>query len=123
MWKRLASFCLSFLTFHSKIDILWSWRINNEMARPKEFNRDQVLEKAMGLFWEKGYDGSSVENLVQCTGIGRGSLYDTFSDKHALYLAALDRYMRRPGGALTDLQRQEGSFRDQEQQDTVHVCH
>ena len=82
------------------------------MARPKEFNRDQVLEKAMGLFWEKGYDGSSVEDLVQCTGIGRGSLYDTFSDKHALYLAALDRYMRTTGGPLTDLQRQEGSFRD-----------
>lgn len=82
------------------------------MARPKEFNRDQVLEKAMGLFWEKGYDGSSVEDLVQCTGIGRGSLYDTFGDKHALYLAALDRYMETNGGPLTELQCQGGSFRD-----------
>ncbi|GCE29992.1 putative HTH-type transcriptional regulator YezE [Dictyobacter alpinus] len=82
------------------------------MARPKEFNRDQVLEKAMGLFWEKGYDGSSVEDLVQCTGIGRGSLYDTFGDKHALYLAALDRYMSASSGPLTALQRYEGPFRD-----------
>lgn len=82
------------------------------MARQKEFIRDQVLDKAMGLFWEQGYDGSSVEDLVQCTGIGRGSLYDTFGDKHALYLAALDRYMVTSGGSLTELQRQGGPFLD-----------
>ncbi|GCE29385.1 TetR family transcriptional regulator [Dictyobacter alpinus] len=82
------------------------------MARPKEFNRDQVIDKAMDLFWEKGYEGSSVEDLVQCTGIGRGSLYDTFGDKHALYLIALDRYMGTSGGPLNNLQGQENSFRD-----------
>lgn len=82
------------------------------MARPKEFNRDQVVDKAMGLFWEKGYDASSVEDLVQCTGIGRGSLYDTFGDKRALYLTALDRYMETSGGSLKKLQTQEGSFLD-----------
>ncbi|WP_338258228.1 TetR/AcrR family transcriptional regulator [Dictyobacter halimunensis] len=47
----------------------------------------------MNAFWERGYEGLSVEDLVQCTGIGRGSLYDTFGDKHSLYLAALDRYI------------------------------
>ena len=82
------------------------------MARPKEFSRDQVLEKAMGLFWEKGYDGSSVEDLVQYTGIGRGSLYDTFGDKHALYLAAFDRYRESQSKPLSDLQSQERLFRD-----------
>ncbi|GCE45933.1 TetR family transcriptional regulator [Thermosporothrix hazakensis] len=62
------------------------------MARQKEFNPVQVVEKAMYLFWEKGYEGASVEDLVQCTGLGRGSLYATFGDKRSLYLAALDHY-------------------------------
>jgi AcrR family transcriptional regulator len=63
------------------------------MAGKKAFDPQQVLEKAMNAFWERGYEGISIEDLVQGTGIGRGSLYDTFDDKHALYLAALDRYL------------------------------
>lgn len=82
------------------------------MARHKEFIRDQVLDKAMDLFWNQGYDGSSIEDLVQCMGLGRGSLYETFGDKHALYLAALDHYMVTNGGSLIKAQSQEGSFRD-----------
>jgi TetR/AcrR family transcriptional repressor of nem operon len=62
------------------------------MAGKKTFIPEQALEKAMNLFWNLGYEGTSIEDLVQSTGIGRGSLYDTFGDKHALYLAALDRY-------------------------------
>lgn len=64
------------------------------MAGKKAFSPELALEKAMNLFWERGYEGSSIEDLVQYTGIGRGSLYDTFGDKHALYLAALDRYCK-----------------------------
>ncbi len=45
----------------------------------------------MNAFWERGYEGVSIEDLVQCTSIGRGRLYDTFDDKHSLHLAALDR--------------------------------
>ena len=63
------------------------------MAGKKAFDPQQVLEKAMNAFWERGYEGISIEDLVQYTGIGRGSLYDTFDDKHSLYLAALDRYI------------------------------
>lgn len=63
------------------------------MAGKKAFDPQQVLEKAMNAFWERGYEGISIEDLVQCTGIGRGSLYDTFGDKHSLYLAALERYL------------------------------
>jgi len=62
------------------------------MARHKEFDRDDVLEKAMNMFWYKGYEATSVQDLINCMGINRGSLYDTFGDKHSLFLAALDRY-------------------------------
>lgn len=62
------------------------------MARQKEFDRDRVLDKAMNLFWYKGYEATSVQELVEGMGINRGSLYDTFGDKHSLFLAVLDRY-------------------------------
>jgi TetR/AcrR family transcriptional regulator, transcriptional repressor for nem operon len=62
------------------------------MAGKKAFVPDQALQQAMDLFWERGYEGSSVEDILAATGLGRGSLYATFGDKHALYLAALDRY-------------------------------
>ncbi len=62
------------------------------MARPKEFNPDQALDRAVELFWRKGYEATSVQDLVETLGINRSSLYGTFGDKHALYLAAIDRY-------------------------------
>lgn len=62
------------------------------MGRPKEFDRDQALDRALELFWSRGYEATSMSDLVEHLGIGRQSLYDTFGDKHALYLAALDRY-------------------------------
>ena len=63
------------------------------MAGKKAFEPQRVLEKAMHAFWLRGYEGLSIEDLVQSTGIGRGSLYGTFEDKHSLYLAALDQYI------------------------------
>jgi TetR/AcrR family transcriptional repressor of nem operon len=62
------------------------------MARPKEFDRDEALHKAMEIFWSRGYEAASIQDLVRHMGINRQSLYDTFGDKHALYLQALDRY-------------------------------
>ncbi len=62
------------------------------MPRPKSFDPDIVLAKAMGVFWEKGYDAASIADLTQAMGINRFSLYDTFGDKHKLYLKALDAY-------------------------------
>jgi TetR/AcrR family transcriptional repressor of nem operon len=62
------------------------------MARPKEFDRDEALHKAMEVFWSRGYEAASIRDLVTHMGINRQSLYDTFGDKHALYLRALDRY-------------------------------
>ena len=68
------------------------------MARSKEFDFEQVLDRALELFRRQGYEATSVDDLVQHLGIGRGSLYATFGSKHALYLAALDRYIEQIGG-------------------------
>jgi TetR/AcrR family transcriptional regulator, transcriptional repressor for nem operon len=65
------------------------------MAGKKAFLPDQALDAAMNLFWKQGYEASSIEDIVQATGLGRGSLYDTFGDKHALYVAALKRYLTK----------------------------
>ena len=62
------------------------------MARHKEFDRDEALQRAMEVFWSRGYEAASIRDLVEHMGINRQSLYDTFGDKHALYLQALDRY-------------------------------
>ena len=62
------------------------------MSRTKEFDVDSALERAMDLFWDLGYEATSPQELLDHMGIGRQSLYDTFGDKHRLYLAALDRY-------------------------------
>ena len=62
------------------------------MARPKEFDREAALAAAMRLFWAKGYDATSTDDLRHAIGIGRQSLYDTFGGKRTLYLEALRRY-------------------------------
>ncbi|MFD2611633.1 TetR/AcrR family transcriptional regulator [Paenibacillus gansuensis] len=63
------------------------------MARTKEFDEDAVLLKAMHLFWEQGYEKTSIQDLVSHLGIHKGSLYDTYGDKHTLYIKALKRYI------------------------------
>ncbi|MCP3796866.1 TetR/AcrR family transcriptional regulator [Paenibacillus sp. CH40] len=62
------------------------------MARSKEFEEKEVLDKAMRLFWEQGYEKTSMTELVEHMGIHRRSLYDTFGDKHSLFLKAMDRF-------------------------------
>jgi TetR/AcrR family transcriptional repressor of nem operon len=64
------------------------------MARPIGFDREQALDRAMGVFWSKGYEATSIEELVTRMGIQRGSLYGTFGDKRSLFLSALERYQR-----------------------------
>ncbi|MEV6606298.1 TetR/AcrR family transcriptional regulator [Kutzneria sp. NPDC051319] len=63
------------------------------MVRHKEFDPDTAVADAMDLFWRRGYEATSVQDLVEHTGVGRRSMYDTFGDKHSLYLRALDRYL------------------------------
>ncbi|HVW14941.1 MAG TPA: TetR/AcrR family transcriptional regulator [Mucilaginibacter sp.] len=62
------------------------------MARTKDFDEDEVLQKAMNLFWLKGYNATSMQDLVDGLGISRSSLYDTYGDKHTLFIRALERY-------------------------------
>jgi len=62
------------------------------MARTKVFNEAEVLDRAMNLFWEKGYHATSAQDLVDGLGISRSSLYDTYGDKHSLFVMALKRY-------------------------------
>ena len=62
------------------------------MARTKDFDETEVLAKAIELFWQKGYKGTSTQDLVDNLGISRSSLYHTFGDKHQLYLKALQSY-------------------------------
>ncbi|MDB5099468.1 MAG: regulatory protein TetR [Cyanobacteria bacterium RYN_339] len=62
------------------------------MARPKEFDRDITLKKAIGVFCEHGYEGTSTDALLVAMGISRQSMYDTYGDKRRLYLEALQRY-------------------------------
>lgn len=62
------------------------------MARTKDFDENEVLEKAMHLFWLKGYNATSMQDLVDELEISRSSLYDTFGDKHSLFLRALENY-------------------------------
>lgn len=62
------------------------------MARPRQFDADEVLDKATGVFWAKGYEGAHLSDLLRATGLSKSSLYETFGSKRELYLASLDRY-------------------------------
>ncbi|MEM7292396.1 MAG: TetR/AcrR family transcriptional regulator [Pseudomonadota bacterium] len=62
------------------------------MARPREFDEHRVVDAIMLTFWEKGYEATSMQDLVATTGMLKGSLYGAFGDKQALYLMALERY-------------------------------
>ena len=82
--------------------------VESRMARHKEFDRDETLHKAMEVFWSRGYEAASIQDLVKHMGINRQSLYDTFGDKHTLYLLALDRYREAEGRKMFELLEQPG---------------
>jgi TetR/AcrR family transcriptional regulator, transcriptional repressor for nem operon len=64
------------------------------MPRPATFDADDILERAMLLFWTQGYAGTSIQDLVEGTELLRGSLYHSFGDKRSLYIQTLCRYGR-----------------------------
>ncbi len=73
------------------------------MAREKAFDKQEVLCKALNLFWEKGYNATSMQDLIEGLGISRSSLYDTFTDKHNLYLQTLAAYREKATLPLVQL--------------------
>lgn len=62
------------------------------MPKTKQFDEKEVLVKAREVFCKRGYNGTSMDDLVQATGLSRSSIYDTFGDKHGLFLKSLDQY-------------------------------
>jgi TetR/AcrR family transcriptional regulator, copper-responsive repressor len=84
-------------------------------GRPRGFDRDNVLDRAMRLFWERGYEATSVSELTEAMGITPPTLYSFFGDKKHLFLEAVDRYQSGPGcfaiKALTEEPTAERSIR------------
>ncbi len=68
--------------------------ITNKPGRPRSFDQDEVLEKAMWAFFQHGFEGTSSRDLQAATGLTAPSLYNAFGAKHDIYLAALNRYVR-----------------------------
>ena len=79
-------------------------------GRPREFDRDAALDKAMRLFWERGYEGTSVGDLAEALGIGKPSLYAAFGHKEQLFYEALDLYVRTYGPELGDVATARGAI-------------
>lgn len=85
------------------------------MPRAPEYDRTELLDQAVRVFWEKGYWDTSISDLVEATGVQRYGLYASFGDKHGLFLEALERYLdtviaglvrelERPGAALPEIE-------------------
>jgi len=62
------------------------------MARPREFDHQLVLDRAMDVFWSRGYSGTSMTDLTTAMRLSKSSLYDSFGSKHELFLTAMDHY-------------------------------
>ena len=103
------------------------------MARPKQFDRHQALQKAIHLFSRQGFAATSTEDLMRVMSIGRQSMYDTFSDKRALFLEALEMYvtesvnsiaaeLEKPGRALSAVQNALVTFAEREDLSSAEGC-
>ncbi|MFC8244553.1 TetR/AcrR family transcriptional regulator [Streptomyces chartreusis] len=82
------------------------------MARTREFDVDAAVSAAMEAFRRTGYEGTSMRDLAEATGLGSGSIYAAFGSKEGLYLAALDLYRQRYALPLIDLLRSGNDARD-----------
>jgi TetR/AcrR family transcriptional regulator, transcriptional repressor for nem operon len=82
------------------------------MNRPREFQEEEVLDRALMAFWRLGYDACSIGHLVKSTGLQRQSLYNGFGDKDALFLAVLKRYEQHSAAELSQLDRPETKLSD-----------
>ena len=66
------------------------------VGRPREFNVEKALDRALKVFWRKGYEGASLPELTKAMGINRPSMYAAFGNKEALFRQAIDRYVDGP---------------------------
>src|SRR5262245_18501024 len=82
------------------------------MARPREFDPETVLDRAMMVFWSKGYEATSLSDLCDATELNRSSLYASFGDKHALFLETINRYGDRAVARVAAALARPGHIRD-----------
>ena len=80
-------------------------------GRPRKVTADDAVASAVDVFWSNGYEATSIDALTSAMGIGRGSLYNAFNDKHELFLLALDRYRSERHELLDRALRSEGPAR------------
>lgn len=103
------------------------------VGRPKQFDPDTAIDKAMEVFWRKGFAGTTPQDLVVELGIGKGSLYNTFASKRALFDRALQRYvdlriagleatLSGAGTARTRLRRALRRLADNDVKDAARGC-
>jgi len=103
------------------------------MARPKEFDQEKALRKAIRLFSQQGFAASSTDELMRVMNVGRQSMYDTFGDKRALFLKALKMYvtesvrsitaeLERPGSALSAVQNALMTFAERKDLSSAEGC-
>ncbi|NJC70704.1 TetR/AcrR family transcriptional regulator [Planosporangium thailandense] len=103
------------------------------MGRSKEFEPQEALRAALDLFWERGYEATSMSDLVERLGIGRASIYGTFGSKQELFLQALDRYvsetdarvierLSRPGRALSAVRELVEWYVEETERDDGRGC-
>jgi len=76
------------------------------MGRPRSFDIDRALDRALVVFWRKGYEGASLSDLTKAVGVNRPSLYAAFGDKEALFRKALDRYLKGPAAYTQEALRE-----------------
>jgi len=82
------------------------------MARPREFDADAALDRAMDVFWSKGYEATSLDDLCEVTGLSRSSLYAAFGSKRDLLLRSVERYVAQRNPLLTAVLAQSGPVRE-----------
>ena len=76
------------------------------MGRPRSFDIDRALDRALVVFWRKGYEGASLSDLTKAVGVNRPSLYAAFGDKEALFRRVLDRYLKGPAAYAKEALRE-----------------
>jgi TetR/AcrR family transcriptional repressor of nem operon len=103
------------------------------MARPKEFDQEKALHRAISVFSQKGFAATSTDDLMQAMDVGRQSMYDTFGDKRALFLKALEAYvvesvhainveLQTPGSPLAAVRRTLIHFAEHKDLSSTHGC-
>jgi AcrR family transcriptional regulator len=103
------------------------------MARPKEFDQEKALRKAIHVFSQQGFAATSTDELMRVMGVGRQSMYDTFGDKRALFLKALEMYvsesihsinveLEKPGSALSAVRNALVTFAERNDLSTSEGC-